>query len=92
MLIKRGPGKSKMRARIYKILGLFVVILVNVSSSYDSRYYKEIYDDWMLPVAKEYRDETDSEYDESEHGSVPKDRIDIKMPDVSPPKVNTVNL
>ncbi len=75
-----------MRGKLYQISFLFAVILVDISSSYHSRFPVNKYDDSIWTFSRNYRDSNENEDNDIKHKDV-EERIDIKMPDVSPQKV-----
>lgn len=73
----------------YKVYFLLALILVDLSSSYDSHLTDNNYDESIWSHSRNYieEDEDNKRRDKDEQ-----ERIDIKMPDVSPEKVQYANV
>ena len=66
-----------------RITCLFTILLLGISSSFNNEFYDKKYNDPTWILSRNYRNENDG--DENESSDIKK--IDMKMPNVSPQKV-----
>ena len=79
-----------MAGQLYKILFVLAMILVDISSSDFNRFSDNTYDDSIWTFSRNYKDESDDDDYESQAKNG-EEKIDIKMPNVAPQKVQYVD-